>query len=298
MKGIIFDIQRFALHDGHGIRTVVFLKGCPFRCVWCCNPESQLMMPQLGYESSKCVHCMKCVKVCSSRALTNSDGKLDVDFRACTTCGKCVEICPERALKIYGWYADSDDIIAEVLKDQKYFKATGGGLTLSGGDPLHQIDFCYELLSKAKANGLHTTVETEGYYSPEQFAKIFSVLDYLFFDYKITDPSDHVKYTGVEKNIPQIALEYAANSGIALTIRCVIIPGINDNDEHFKAIAEISNKYANLEGVEIMPYHEYGKEKFYTIGRRPYPIDSKTVSKETASKWIKQIKLFGGKNIK
>ncbi len=297
MIGTIFDIQRNALHDGRGIRTVVFLKGCPFSCVWCCNPESIDPRPQLGYLENFCEHCGACVDKCARKVFNIKSGKLAVDFAACVACGACIDACPYNALKIYGKKMDSDDVIREVLKDRAYFDATGGGLTLSGGDPLYQLDFAVELLRKAKKEGLHTTIETEGYYGKEEFAEVLKYVDYLFLDYKITNPSDHLKYTGVERDRVMKTLDYVASYGVKITVRCIITPGINDNDDHFKTIAELSRKYHNVEKIEIMPYHEFGKNKYYTIGRKPFEVESGSVPREVAEGWLSRIKNFGGKNI-
>lgn len=298
MKGIVFDIQKFALHDGPGIRTVLFLKGCPFKCVWCCNPESIDPNPQLAYEENKCNQCTKCVNVCGADALKMEDGKLVVDFDKCTVCGNCVSECPKSAFKIYGYEADSDALIEEVMKDVDYYKNSGGGLTLSGGDPLYQFDFAYELFSKAKAKGLNTCLESEGFGEKAQFEKIIPLVDYFYFDYKITNPADHERYTGVANKIVLENLAVLGEHCSKITLRCVLIPGINDNDDHFKAIAALSQKYPTISGVEVMAYHDYGSAKNTQIGKPIYPIESKAVKPEVAEKWVNRIIEFGGKNVK
>ena len=159
-KGNVFDIQKFALDDGPGIRTVVFLKGCTMRCVWCSNPESQHTNPELGFYTTRCNNCGDCITACSEKAITAGDSNVTINFDQCSACGKCTEVCPKNALRIFGNQITAEEIIAEVIKDEAYFKNSGGGLTLSGGEALVQDDFALELLRFAKEKGLHTCVET------------------------------------------------------------------------------------------------------------------------------------------
>jgi pyruvate formate lyase activating enzyme len=298
MKGIIFDIQKFALHDGPGIRTVIFLKGCPFKCVWCCNPESINPEPQLAFDEQKCNQCHLCIEQCTFNVLNFREGELKVDFSSCIVCGKCLESCSKNALKIYGYETDTITILKEVMKDVDYYRNSGGGLTLSGGDPLFQFDFAFEILTGAKSLGLDTCVESEGYGTIDQFKKLLPVVDRFFFDYKITDEFLHRKYTGVS-NIPVLEnLHFLAINNAEITLRCVLIPGINDNDAHFKAIAKISKQYGSIKAVEVMAYHDYGSGKYKQIGRPLYPIDSKSVTKEVADGWVNRLAELGCKNVK
>lgn len=298
MKGIVFDIQKFALHDGPGIRTVVFLKGCPFKCVWCCNPESIDPEPQLAFDEQKCSQCLQCVDHCSTGALKSSGALLSVDFDLCNACGSCISECPKGALKIYGYETDADAILVEVLKDSAYYKNSGGGLTLSGGDPLFQFNFAFDLLTKAKEKGLDICLETEGSGSAEQFEKILPLVDHFYFDYKITDSFLHKKYTGATNEIVLQNLEILGSNHAEITLRCVIIPGINDNDEHFGAIAALSKKYSSILRVEVMAYHDFGSGKYNQIGRPLYPIESKSVSAETANQWVNRMKYLGCREVK
>ena len=201
MTGIVFDIQKFALYDGPGIRTVVFLKGCPLKCAWCCNPESQSRQPQLSYNQEKCRHCFSCVPVCSSKAHKILDGKHRLDFGKCCAIGACVAECAYDALKIMGKRLESDLVLEQVIKDQAYFEKSGGGLTLSGGEPMMQFDFTLELLQKAKKRGLNTCVETCGYAPIHHFRQILPLVDHFLYDYKLTDNSLHQRYTGVPNDV-------------------------------------------------------------------------------------------------
>jgi len=298
LKGTIFDIQKFALHDGPGIRTVVFLKGCPLHCAWCCNPESIRLDPQLGFDQDKCIQCFRCIKSCPENALSQVNHHLKINFNSCTACGNCIPECPEDALKIYGYEMESEDIIHEVLKDKHYYDNSSGGLTLSGGDPLLQFDFALEILKLAKQNELNTCLETEGFGPQEKFEKIIPFVNHFLYDYKITDEEHHKKYTGVSNQTIISNLDFLCKNHHDIILRCIIIPGINDHEEHFQALVDFEKKYSSIQSIEILPYHDYGRKKYQMIGRQ-YPLAGlKTVSKEQAKQWLKQIQKLGSKKIK
>ncbi len=182
MHGTIFDIQKSALHDGPGIRTVVFLKGCPLRCTWCSNPESQSFSIQLGYDAEKCQHCLDCALVCPTGALTSQNNRLLVDVSTCNGCGVCLNECAQDALKLYGWQTDVKTVMDEVEKDRAFFKRSGGGLTLSGGEPLAQPTFAKALLEEAQKRGIHTCVETSGFCNPHVLESVLPFVDMFLFD--------------------------------------------------------------------------------------------------------------------
>ena len=297
MEGIIFDKQRFALHDGPGIRTVIFLKGCPLSCKWCSNPESIKLQPQLSFAEDKCGDVKDCFTVCPEDVFSERFWKPRVDYSKCTACGKCLEVCPTGALKIYGYVADSDEIIAEVLRDREYYENSGGGMTLSGGDPIFQFDFTLDLLQKAKQAGIHTCIETAGFAEGEKFEQLIPLTDLFLFDYKITDDSDHQYYTGVSNQKILKNLDLILERGGKVVLRCIVIPGVNDNGEHFKAIANLS-QHENVKQVEILPYHEYGKHKYKQLGKEAYEFGIKTVDPHRAGLWKEEIERLGGKKMK
>lgn len=298
MKGIVFDIQKSALHDGPGIRTVIFLKGCPFRCVWCCNPESISPDPQLGFDESRCDQCLNCIDSCPTGALNEEQGKFIATVSLCNACRNCISECPQSALKIYGYETDSDTLLAEVMKDVDYYCNSGGGLTLSGGDAMFQFEFACEILTKAKELGLNTCLESEGFVNANKFLKIIPLVDYFYFDYKITNPVDHLRYTGVSNKLVLQNLELLNEHQAHITLRCVIVPDINNNDEHFGAIAALSEKYTSIKSVEVLAYHAYGSGKYRQIGKEMVKICSKSVTPEIASKWVNRIREFGGRNVR
>ncbi|MDX1284074.1 MAG: glycyl-radical enzyme activating protein [Draconibacterium sp.] len=297
MEGLVFDIQRFALHDGPGIRTVVFLKGCPLSCKWCSNPESLIIEPQLSYAKEKCRDVENCISVCPEGVFSNNFWKAKVDFDDCNGCRKCVEVCPSEALKVYGIKTTTEDVLETVKRDSDFYKNTGGGLTLSGGEPLYQFDFALDLLIKAKKENIHTCIETSGYVSMERMKQVIPFTDLFLFDYKMTNDSQHQYYTGVSNEKILENLDMILEKGAQVVLRCIVIPGVNDNREHFKAIADLS-KHKNIQQVEIMPYHEYGKHKYEQLGMKAFEFSVKTTDKELAQLWADEIKSFGCKKIK
>lgn len=298
MKGFVFDIQKFALHDGPGIRTTVFLKGCELRCKWCCNPESQLPSPQLSFDAKKCTHCLECIESCSFGALTKNGSQLKVDYEKCTGCGDCVSECGPGALKIFGYETDAQTVVSEVMKDKMYFDNSGGGITLSGGDPVFQPDFTYSILKLAKEKGIHTSLETSGHSKPEIIRKLAEVTDLFLFDFKHYKSEMHEKYTGVPNNIILKNLDFLCSNNHPVILRCPIIPGVNDSLEHFRTIAEISNKYNSIREVEIMPFHDWGFHKYEMIGLKRPSINSETISKETKKQWISNLEKLGCSKVK
>ncbi len=297
-KGIVFDIQRASLHDGPGIRTTVFLKGCPLDCLWCHNPESTIVKRQLFFQFDKCVACKTCVQVCPEKAHYFTDDKHIIDFDKCTLCGKCVENCPSDALRIVGCEMGVDEVMTEVIADVDFYKNSGGGITLSGGEPLSQFTFSLELLKKCKEMGVHTCVETSGEVNPKKFEQILKYVDVLLFDYKVTNNMSHIKFTGVPNLRILTNLETAYNFGVPIILRCPIIPGVNNTDEHFIAISELDRKYPKLQGIEILPYHTMGNNKRISIGFDETLTGLKTVTPELAAKWIEHLRELGCEKVK
>lgn len=292
-KTIIFDIQRASLHDGPGIRTTVFLKGCPLDCLWCHNPEATRTEPQLFFNADKCTLCGECVNACLQNAHLLTENEHIIDFNKCTLCGKCVEVCNYSALKISGKEMSVDQVMAEVMADIDFYKNSGGGITLSGGEPLFHYPFAKALLERSKALGINTCVETSGFISPFKFKQLLSLIDVLLFDYKITGNEAHEKFTGVPNQVILENLHAAYRYGTSIYLRCPIIPGVNDTDEHFKAIAGMAEKYPKLKAIELLPYHDMGNSKRISIGCNETLTEIKTVMPEAAQQWVEKFRNMG-----
>ncbi|NJK87187.1 MAG: glycyl-radical enzyme activating protein [Bacteroidales bacterium] len=286
----------FSLHDGPGIRTTVFLKGCPFNCHWCSNPESILPRPQLSYAEDKCTHCMKCIDHCPENVFSIINNKLTVNYLQCNACGICIGHCTENALKIYGQEMEIAEIMQIVNKDRVYYDKSGGGLTLSGGDPFYQDEFTVALLHRAREEKINTCVETEGLLSNMNNSLPF--IDYLYFDYKLTNDHLHKKYTGLSNRRVLKNLEFACLNHQNITLRCIVIPGINDTDNHFQEIVRLSHNYESIREVHIMPYHTFGLHKNRQIGRKITDIPTETVDQETVNQWMNRFEKLGGTKIK
>ena len=271
LSAMIFDIERNSYVDGPGIRTTVFLKGCPLSCVWCHNPESQSFEKQMMFYKNKCIGCGKCREVCPKH------------LKSCDFCGKCELYCPADARKICGKEYTIDEVLKEIVKDKPFYENSGGGVTLSGGEPLAQYDFSLELLKKAKENGIHTAVETCGYAEKSKILEIAKYIDLFLFDYKETDPELHKEYTGFDNKVILKNLKALSDAGNKIILRCPIIPGFNDRAEHFKGISELADKFSGIEHIEIEPFHPLGESKYSALGRKYANI--KTPDTETVRRW-------------
>ena len=292
--GRIFDIKRFAIKDGPGIRTTVFLKGCPLRCLWCHNPEGVDPEPLLSFQPSLCVGCGCCFRVCPEGAHEMLGGQHVLNRNLCTVCGLCAAECAAAALELVGREVTVAEVIDEVLLDRAYYEASGGGITLSGGEPTGQMEFAEALLRAAKEKNLHCCLDTCGFCEFEQLDRLRPLVDLFLYDYKETDPQRHVAQTGVdnEKILDNLHRLHAAGAGIRL--RCPIIPGLNDRGDHFEGIARLAKALPKLEGVAILPYHRLGEGKVERMGLvagdRPAPT---TAAQETMRGWIDKLKALG-----
>ncbi len=288
-NAIIFNIQKFCVNDGPGIRTTVFLKGCPLNCIWCHNPESKKIVPEVFYNESKCIKCGKCMAKCGKGAHSFTPECHNYDREKCVVCGKCCDACPTEALEVAGYEISATDALKEVLKDKIFYENSGGGMTLSGGEPMMQFEFALELMKKAKENGLHTCMETCGFADEDKYREIAQYTDIFLFDYKITNPKEHKKYTGVTNEKILSNLFMLDSLGKNTILRCPIIPTINDNEEHLLSIAETANKLSNILEINIEPYHPLGKGKSEMLGK-DYPLkDLSFPEEETIKTWIAKI---------
>ncbi len=266
MVGNIFDIQRFSVHDGPGIRTIVFFKGCPLRCIWCHNPESQKVKPNVALYSDKCRSCGECLGKCEHSAHSISDGVHTVDRSLCIECGDCISSCPFGALEIFGREAGSAEIMEEVMRDLTFYKNSHGGVTFSGGEPLMQGEFLVELLTLSKEKGLNTAIETSGFAKPELIKKIAPLTDLFLFDIKETNDERHKELTGVPFTPIYENLKLLDSLGANIVLRCPLIPDINTEDSHIEEIAKIAVELKSVSEVNVMAYHTLGNGKYDAIG--------------------------------
>lgn len=288
-EGTIFNIQRFCVNDGPGIRTTVFLKGCPLNCLWCHNPESKSPNPELFFNPEKCVGCRRCEAACPESCHSFGEGGHIFDRGACTVCGRCAAVCPEGALEIVGRRVSTKEVMAEVLRDRVFYSGSGGGLTLSGGEPLYQYDFSLELLKMAKENGLHTCVETSGFVTQEKIIKIAAYTDIFLYDCKETDPVRHKEFTGVSNTQIIDNLFCVDKMGAGIILRCPIIPGYNDRQEHLENIGRLAEKLENIRQIEVEPYHPLGKSKAFLLAKEYAPGDLESPDEKTVTEWIRAI---------
>lgn len=272
-QGTVFNIQKFSLNDGPGIRTTVFLKGCPLKCIWCHNPESISFKQQIIFNSKLCCNCGMCVDKCINKSHTIVNDAHIFDRSKCDICGECVSACIN-ALELAGYETTVEELITEVLKDKAFYDASKGGVTLSGGEPMAQFEFIYELLEELKTRNIHTCLDTCGYGQKADFEKIVKLVDLFLFDYKETDRELHKTYTGVSNATIIENLNTIDALGGKIILRCPIIPGYNDRIDHFKGIAHISNNLKNILEINVIPFHSLGLEKISTI---PNAIQSKSI---------------------
>ena len=264
--GMIFNIQKFSINDGAGIRTVVFFKGCPLRCAWCANPESQEMKPQILWDSKKCINCQTCVKNCPNHSISSFDGKIQIDHKTCNGCKICVENCPKHALEIEGEIKTVDEIMSVVMQDLPFYEESGGGVTLSGGEVTMQPEFAIGLLKALKAKNINTAIETTGYTSPEIFQRIVKYVDLLLFDIKHWDESKHKEKTGVS-NVPILEnMKYAIDAGKEVLPRLPVIPDYNNSLDDAKGFVQ-RLKEVGAKRVQLLPFHQFGENKYQMLGR-------------------------------
>lgn len=276
MKGRIFDIKRFAVHDGEGIRTTIFLKGCPLRCSWCHNPEGLESHRTLWYFEKKCIHCGSCIAGCRENALSVQDGRIVIDAESCSHCEICTEICPAAALCYMGEGVTAEEVVSRVRSDLPFMKRSGGGITLSGGEPTMQSEFALELLKLLKEEGFSTCMESCMYAPTELFRKFLPLLDDVIVDIKLFDDALHQRYTQRSNACILKNFQYLATHHEHVLVRIPLIPGITDSNENIRAIAAFVHSVAPNVPLELINYNPLAPDKYRIMGRE-YPLDATTV---------------------
>jgi pyruvate formate lyase activating enzyme len=273
--GVVLRIERTSIHDGPGLRTVLFLKGCPLSCKWCSTPESQQKDPEKGYDATRCVGCSTCVLNCPAGAITLSNNIVEIDDRLCTRCFQCVDICPHSAQKGYGRLMTVSQAVAEISKDEIFFFHSGGGVTISGGECFTQPEFTAGILEECCQRGINTAIETSLLASWKDIEKSLPFLNTLYVDIKHHDSKKHKELTGVGngkiianlKKLDQSVLPFQ------LHLRVPLIPGINDSDENLSALLAIGDSLEKVDRIEILPYHRLGVATYELLGRN-YHLDN------------------------
>lgn len=267
-KGITFNIQKFSIHDGPGIRTTVFLKGCPLKCQWCSNPESQLEKIQILCDHDKCLKCQTCLRNCPVQAIYFEDQKIKFHFDRCIGCLQCVDMCPVDALSNEGEYQSVDEIVAVCKQDMDFYEESNGGVTISGGEGMSQPLFLKKLIAALKKENIHIAIETTGYIAENIFQDLAKQFDLLLFDVKHYDRSRHFEYTGVYNDLIITNLKWAIAQGIEVLPRIPVIPGFNDTLDDARQLAELL-KEVNASRVQLLPFHQFGEKK-YTLLNKEY----------------------------
>lgn len=287
MNGVIFNVQKFCINDGPGIRTTVFFKGCPLDCAWCHNPESKSAQQEILLDPRKCIGCGTCRTVCLQHCHENGYQRVN-----CRVCGTCAENCPSGALSVVGETRTVEELLQDVLRDRDFFESSGGGLTVSGGEPMMQFEFVFELLKAAKEAGLHTCMETCGFADAEQYILIAPFVDIFLFDYKITNPEDHERYIGASNELIVSNLHLLDSLGSATILRCPIIPTVNDTPEHFQGIAETADSLKHILEINIEPYHPLGSGKSAMLGKEYALPDLTFPDSEVVNSWMTTIQAY------
>lgn len=281
MNGFLFDIQRGCLHDGPGIRTVVFFKGCNLRCQWCHNPESFLMRPQLQFDAKRCIKCRRCEAVCDLHRLKDSHS---IDFTSCIACGKCVSDCPSHALSIIGREYSLEEIMDEITKDEVYYHISGGGVTFSGGEPTLQPAFLTLLAQSCKQRGYSTALETNGVFDYDSASQFLPYMDLILLDCKLPDLSSYKHFTGRPVALEN-ALSMLQGHHKPVVLRCPVVPGINDHAVFWEYLREVYHCWTCIGHIELMPYHSIGLSKWLKIGVNCETGSIRPPDRETVLAW-------------
>jgi pyruvate formate lyase activating enzyme len=286
-EGIIFDIKKYSIHDGPGIRTTVFFKGCPLHCPWCHNPEGQSSKPEIMVRSYRCLKdCTECLSVCEERALTKVDQALIIDREKCDACGKCVKVCSSEAIVTVGRKMNAQEVMQEVEKDMIFHDDSGGGVTFSGGEPLLQSDFLSALLIQAKEKKIHITVDTCGYASSATLDKISDKVDLFLYDVKMIDDQKHKKFTGKSNKLVLRNLKTLAQKGKKVIVRIPLIPGVNDDEENIQKTAKFIQSLKNIKHISLLPYHKLGQDKHKRLSKKKFQDFNLPRQKDIG--WIKK----------
>jgi pyruvate formate lyase activating enzyme len=265
--GIVFDIKKFSIHDGPGIRTTVFLKGCPLSCWWCHNPESQRLKPEVMLRMDRCIQCAACLELCEQGAISLNSGGVVTDRELCIQCGACAQTCYADAREVIGREMTVAEVMAEIMRDLSFYDESGGGVTFSGGDPLVQRDFLLDLLKACKQQEIHTAVDSSGSFAWPILERIRPYVDLFLYDVKTMDEERHIEVTGVSNRLILENLRKLSQQGQPIILRMAVVPGINDDVQNLRRTGEFAAALPHLQGVSLLPYHDTAVHKYANLNR-------------------------------
>jgi pyruvate formate lyase activating enzyme len=293
ITGTVFDVKKFSIHDGPGIRTTVFLKGCPLTCWWCHNPESQARARELVFRENRCIRCGACEAICLQQAISSNGDVMVTDGERCTLCGDCVEVCYAEAREIVGQEMTVAQVMGEIERDIVFYDESGGGVTFSGGEPLLQRDFLLALLQACQEKEIHTTLDTCGFARWETLDSIRGYVDLFLYDLKLMDVARHREFTGVSNQVILHNLQALSRRGHEIILRVPIIPGINDDDENIHQVGTFAAALPHLNRVDILPYHQTGTEKYHRLNKVYGLSEVRPPSESRIAEIVEMIKGFG-----
>jgi pyruvate formate lyase activating enzyme len=291
--GNIFDIRRFSIHDGPGIRTTIFFKGCPLACQWCHNPESQARLPELWFRTQYCIRCLACLDACDRGAISLNGDDPAFDLENCTLCGTCAAACATGARAVVGQEMSLGHVIAEVERDRIFYDETGGGATISGGEPLLQGSFLRALLSELREREIHTTLDTCGYSSWKTLDSLRQMVDLFLFDLKLIDDAKHRHYTGVSNGLILDNLQQLSAQGHGIILRLPVIPGITDSPDDLLQFGRFVSALPGRPPVEILPYHATGAVKYDRLGKSYLLSSLRPPSRDRVEEIAETLQKFG-----
>ncbi|MBN1218598.1 MAG: glycyl-radical enzyme activating protein [Anaerolineae bacterium] len=291
-KGIVFDIKKFSIHDGPGIRTTVFFKGCPLNCWWCHNPESQAMGPERVFRETRCIDCGACLAVCPQGAISSNGDGIVTDNEQCVLCGACVDACYAEARQMIGREMTVSQVMADIEKDIAFYDESGGGVTFSGGEPLSQRDFLLALLQACRAKDIHTVVDTSGFATWQTFDRIRPYVNLFLYDLKLMDDADHQKFTGVSNQLILQNLQLLSQAGHHLIVRLPIVPGINDDQQNIWQIGAFVAALPQAHPIELLPYHHIGTDKYRRLHKSYQLVNLQPPSVERMSQIAEVFRKF------
>ncbi len=293
MTGLIFDIKRFALHDGPGLRTTVFFKGCPLRCSFCHNPEGQLADPELLVRPERCIRCGTCLEVCPTGALSLENGSIVVSRPTCKGCGRCAEACPAEALQLAGRAVTLEELLAEVERDRVFYEQSGGGVTCSGGEPVAQPEFLQAFLAEARTRSIHTVLDTSGFAPPETFRACARRADFFLYDLKLMDSERHAALTGFGNEWILTNLRWLVTTGKPVIVRIPLVEGVNCDEANLRAAGRFLSSLNPAPPVDLLPYHRTGEDKYLRLGKRYNITQAAVPTEEKINEAARCLRSFG-----